>query len=956
MTPIFSDNFLSHYISDFRASSVIDMRGITLLIDSLIVELESGKIESMKEEEFKPRFINTFFGDILGFNYGNSNKWQLRDEKKSFGDGTKADSALGYFFTNKKEDDVRVVIEIKDANTDLDEKQNRINSQSPVEQAFSYSYKMGGTCKWVIVSNIKEIRFYHSLDSSKCQRYFFKDLKNETKRNELLFLFHKDRFIKEIGNSVTDSLYEKAKVINPKNDKPVHIIDKLFTSLDKFKEFGFIDPNFVATLYPFNILDEHVWQYNDRNLFTINCEIYDLLKGIDIENNKVLFSNELKDEIELVKVIDAKHKLETVFKFLNHCLIDEISAIKDYQQIEQKNKRTIGFSIKHSFGFKEGESGITKNIQIVESETCDCLKCNYRSLDFNRLLGKLKSSFGNENFNTSEYAYGNYLVATNSFKTTYNIYKAIEKNTKGKEGKEVEYFLTKHNIKYLHNLISDYEYNDSKDIFNDIKSIDLDKVIYDEIEFNVSKEVKTYLIDVKEDVLIYKLQDEIEEITFEIDKLRQLYEGGGKQWAGPNLPNNLAHSYYFLYLHINTNNIIYDTFRRYKNLTEKVFKGLVTSYSIPEIGLTEFNEFLLTEAILHISRDGLKEILKNVDKLKTDDGCIEIILQRLNNFTTSYFKDGLFNKPYKNSLLSEQLNNFSFKHKFADIFTKLFIILSKLDISKEQFNQSKSSILKFLKIEGELAWFNLKEFGNFVLVKGDLFEPDELMEILKLSINGKKYGYNKYDDLIKSVVESLKKYHPDQKVQNSKLIEIAILKCSSDDGDHANYKDLVCLINICNEKCSQILLNLFEKQLDEKFNDNLYESMLRNTNYDNKTKNYFMLYCEHINITKGEGAYKYGESELTDLVFINFIFLIYHLNIDFNRNELKSFTNLNDFETWLLNPLDFDYTKFEAKWLIDLNRPFILSRLKGIKQIENALETELRKDFNPVLAEIKYKL
>ncbi len=71
--PIFSDNFLSHYLPDFRASSVTDIRGITLLIKSLVDELESGKIASMKEEEIKPRFSNAFFGDILGFNYGNYN-------------------------------------------------------------------------------------------------------------------------------------------------------------------------------------------------------------------------------------------------------------------------------------------------------------------------------------------------------------------------------------------------------------------------------------------------------------------------------------------------------------------------------------------------------------------------------------------------------------------------------------------------------------------------------------------------------------------------------------------------------------------------------------------------------------------------------------------------------------------------------------------------------------------
>ena len=57
---------------------------------------------------------------------------------------------------------VKAVIELKPSNVDLDKKQtNGKDNKSPVEQAFSYSYKFDG-CKWVIVSNFKEIRLYNS--------------------------------------------------------------------------------------------------------------------------------------------------------------------------------------------------------------------------------------------------------------------------------------------------------------------------------------------------------------------------------------------------------------------------------------------------------------------------------------------------------------------------------------------------------------------------------------------------------------------------------------------------------------------------------------------------------------------------------------------------------------------------------------------------------------------------
>jgi hypothetical protein len=56
VTPIFTDSLLSQYISDFRLSSVTDIRGIKLLINGLAEELESGRIGKSKEEQIKHRF------------------------------------------------------------------------------------------------------------------------------------------------------------------------------------------------------------------------------------------------------------------------------------------------------------------------------------------------------------------------------------------------------------------------------------------------------------------------------------------------------------------------------------------------------------------------------------------------------------------------------------------------------------------------------------------------------------------------------------------------------------------------------------------------------------------------------------------------------------------------------------------------------------------------------------
>lgn len=104
-----------------------------------------------------------------------------------------------------------------------------------------------------------------------------------------------------------------------------------------------------------------------------------------------------------------------------------------------------------------------------------------------------------------EFVYVNYLVGINNFKLMYVIYKVFEKRFKKIEGRGVEYFLIKLNIKYLYNLIYYYEYNDIDVMIDDIELINLDKVIYDELEFEIDDEIKKYLINIKEDVLIYRV-------------------------------------------------------------------------------------------------------------------------------------------------------------------------------------------------------------------------------------------------------------------------------------------------------------------------------------------------------------------------------------------------------------------------------------------------------------------
>ena len=79
-------------------------------------------------------------------------------------------------------------------------------------------------------------------------------------------------------------------------------------------------------------------------------------------------------------------------------------------------------------------------------------------------------------------------------------------------------------------------------------------------------------------------------------------------------------------------------------------------------------------------------------------------------------------------------------------------------------------------------------------------------------------------------------------------------------------------------------------------------------------------------------------------------------SIDFEREELRLFDGLNPFEKWILNPRKFNYEEFDTRWLLEIESlDYILDRLSDISEIRDKIDNKLIEEFNPQLAEIKYR-
>ena len=946
---IFSKDFLDHYHPNFLLSHVPNVNKKKVIIGKWIKELKSGKLDSLKEEEVKSRFVIDIFGRVLDYKFEHSKSWFLKEEAKTISSGKKSDCALGYFSADKSTDDVRVVIEIKDAKTALEDKQKRKISISAVEQAFDYGENMGDRCRWVVVSNFKEIRFYHRSNRTIYQKYNLEDLINEDILKEFILLFHKDRFISNLKDSQTDKLYTAASKPIIMKVKSLHILDQLYHLVSKFEGLGFVDPNYIASLFPFNVQKNYVWHYKNTTVFTLNNEIHLLLKEVSIDKEGISLSESLEQELRQQSVLDPTTKLKKVFKFLNKCLIYNITAVCDYKEI----KEIQNYSFDRIFPVSDNQK-IQLNISLATNETCDCLNCNYKNFEFGKLLGKLKSNAGSVEFFNSEYAYGNYMAASNDYKTSFNIYKHLE-NLKGKEGKGIEYFLARLNMKYLYNLIkNNYDGDDAENIIENIRYIDLDDVIYNELEYEIDDDVKKYLIQIKEDKLLGKVREEIRKNNTEIQDLRKLYENGGMQSGGTNIVKKLSQNYILLHEHVNKNFIIQNIFTDYQNISKELFSGLIESYKTKEVGLQKFNAFFIRDAVLHLGTGELKAILKDVEILKIESKNIKDLIELFSNFFISFYKESSYAFDVRqNDLLSKSSISYDLNNSLGRIFTNIFTILLKSDIKKDDFSILETPILSFLKTENILYHTNLEVLSRFLNVKGNYFKPEILLEILHTAIKKDEPSSHQYEGLVNNTCRAIKFYYPEVKIKDSTLIGKALANCSILSSGRSKIQDYIHLLKICGPEFEKTVQDFFDNYLDTHFNYDFYKDLLNYEIYHFSYKDYFEKYLAEMSQYGRTIELKGRESKVWNYTFSNFTFLIHALDISLSPNQISKFTNLNDIEKWLLDPHNFDYSLFQGFWLKHIiHSKKYITKIKIIPEIKTALEKELKEEFNQNLSNL----
>jgi type I restriction-modification system DNA methylase subunit len=258
-----------------------------------IAALKTGTLDEIKEVSLHGSFINDIFQDVLGYCsviQGAGKAWEINAEQTISDGGGSADGAIGFFTAAdnlkgqvKLQGKVVAPIELKGAKNDLDRPASG-RSESAVDQGWRYA-NYTADCRWIIVSNYRELRLYHTNKTpAYYEQFFLTDLADIAAFKRFYFLLCRRNFLPQ-SQAQTVSFIDR--LLKDSDEAQEEITNKLYQEykairLALVKHFRFSGPQDIPNRD--RVLIEKAQKTLDRVLFIAFCEDKGLLPRNTLRN------------------------------------------------------------------------------------------------------------------------------------------------------------------------------------------------------------------------------------------------------------------------------------------------------------------------------------------------------------------------------------------------------------------------------------------------------------------------------------------------------------------------------------------------------------------------------------------------------------------------------------------------------------------------------------------------
>jgi len=349
--------------------------------------VESNKIDQMKEVSLHGQYLNDIFQQVLGYRpvtQAAGNVWDICAEQTVDAGGGSADAALGIFTSeDKKQGSVklqgRVIapIELKGSKNDLDRAVSG-RKESAVVQGWRYA-NYTPDCKWVIVSNYRELRLYQtSKTPAYYERFITTELKDLETFKRFYFLLCRqnflpfpsdqpsriDRLLEESNDAqieITNLLYQEYKQIRVEiaryfrttgaadiPNRETVLIEKAQKVLDRILFIAFCEDRGLLPQRTLRQAHDYQNPYNPRSIWENYKAVFRSVdKGNDALSipgyNGGLFAHDLllDDQLQVTDLLCSKLKDLTRFEFDTEISVDILGHIFEQSVTDLEELRAL---------------------------------------------------------------------------------------------------------------------------------------------------------------------------------------------------------------------------------------------------------------------------------------------------------------------------------------------------------------------------------------------------------------------------------------------------------------------------------------------------------------------------------------------------------------------------------------------------------------------------------------
>jgi len=399
------------------------------------------------------------------------------------------------------------------------------------------------------------------------------------------------------------------------------------------------------------------------------------------------------------------------------------------------------------------------------------------------------------------------------------------------------------------------------------------------------------------------------------------------------------------------NFIIYDNFSDFSKIVNKSFEGYIAAHQLKnELNdkFNGFNHYLLTLLITYGDPKFLNKILirYNVKELNIDNFESKALIDMIKRLSLSV-------ETIQSIIANDnkEKGNYFFRDKINKNFSNLFLLISRLPLSKKQLNQILETLLKFLP-SATFVHPTLKDYlKEVILYQSDRISIDNYKRLLRLCLFNKKWReLNLIENIIGKIHSSQFGFIISDKDLIAQIFEL------TDKNNHTwDLSDIGVFWKIASPDFKKKIKKIILTRLNNNFDYRLYYNSVIDEIIDYKP--FWDEFIKSVPKYPNETSFieAFGGKDDFKIYRLNLLIdIAYKYNIDLTDEKYQTLHEGIPYYKWLLNLEKFNYSQFNPYWILMHKSIHYFQTFSRHAKIVAATQKSINENYNEGLAKVYF--